>query len=97
MLELRKNPASKDGLIIYPNPVTNVLRIESNQYLEAGTEIEIINTLGQRVLKMPYSNTLNVSGLVNGVYFLQINSAAGNFVYPTRFVKIASWFLQTSA
>jgi len=59
---------------IYPNPVSNKLHIESEQYFESGTEIEITNTLGQTVLKLNYTNEIDVSSLSQGYYTLQIIS-----------------------
>jgi len=61
-------------LSIYPNPVSNALYISTDQYFEAGTEIEITNTLGQIVLKSPYKKEINVSELSTGYYFLQVTS-----------------------
>lgn len=57
---------------IYPNPVSNTLHIESEQYFEAGTVIEITNTLGQTVLKLNYTNEIDVSSLSEGYYHLKI-------------------------
>lgn len=59
---------------IYPNPVTSTLHIDSEQYFEQWTEIEIINTLGQTILKSTYSNDIDVSTLSQGYYILKIIS-----------------------
>jgi len=59
---------------IYPNPATNVLFVKgiSEQSIE---EFLIFNMAGQVVLHEKYfsgSNGINISGLRNGVYFIQI-------------------------
>jgi len=55
-------------LIIHPNPVTNTLKIEGadNSY-----QYSITNTLGI-VVQTSYSDSINVSNLATGVYFLTI-------------------------
>ena len=60
---------------VYPNPASNTLHFESEQYFEAGTEIEIANTLGQTVLKINYTNEIDVSSLSPGYYILKIISS----------------------
>ncbi|HWY09842.1 MAG TPA: T9SS type A sorting domain-containing protein, partial [Bacteroidia bacterium] len=59
---------------IYPNPVLNTLRIESEQYFEAGTEIEITNTLGQTVLKRSFNKEIDLTQFSSGYYTLKIIS-----------------------
>jgi hypothetical protein len=71
---------------IYPNPVSNTLHIDSKQYFEAGTTIEITNMLGQTVLKLPYSNEIDVSNISNGCYILQITTSDNQRLY-SKFVK----------
>ena len=64
-----------DGLIIYPNPIDNQLNIvqNSNKILD----VFIFDITGKLILqsKANYtSNTINVSSLESGIYFLQICS-----------------------
>lgn len=70
---------------IYPNPVSNTLYISSEQYLEAGTEIEITNCLGQTVLKLPYRSEIDVSSLAEGCYAIKIGS--NSLLYHSKFIK----------
>jgi hypothetical protein len=65
-----------DKLSIYPNPATDLVTITSNNQIKVVT---VLNNLGQKVLTMnPDSKTcvLDISNLVNGVYF--INTASEN-------------------
>lgn len=73
---------------VYPNPATNELQIE-NFVLKDGDEIEIVNVIGQTILSKTISssneNTIDVSKITNGIYFLKIIS--GNETFVTKFVK----------
>lgn len=65
---------TEDDLVIYPNPTTNQLKIESNLSI---ANIEIINEMGQRILVEPMEgeipeSSLNVSNLKQGIYILKI-------------------------
>lgn len=65
---------SKISLVVYPNPVEDVLLITSDQTIQ---KIEIFNTLGQQILSATTNATeynLSVSTLNKGIYFLKINS-----------------------
>lgn len=70
---------SNDSLsvITFPNPVKNVWNVQA---VEEISEINIYNTLGQRVLKAsPNSATYSadLSSLKSGMYLIQIVSSAG--------------------
>jgi hypothetical protein len=78
--------SNHNGVKIYPNPVSNILHIETEQYFEKGAEIEITNTLGQIVLKTIFKNEIDVSPFTNGCYFLRIISADKQQL-QTKFIK----------
>ncbi len=72
---------------IYPNPASDVLKIESKQNIEVQS-ISIYNTLGQLVLVVPNAKgtkTVDVSGLQTGNYFIKIDSDKGTS--NTKFIK----------
>jgi hypothetical protein len=71
---------------IYPNPVSNILHIESEQYFEAGTEIEITNTLGQTVLKRGFNKEVDLTTLPSGYYTLKVVNP-NNPSIISKFVK----------
>ena len=56
-------------LAIYPNPVNDVLTIDGNY-----TSATIYDVFGKVVLTTDYQNTINVSALSNGIYFININT-----------------------
>jgi len=66
--------AENDKVTLYPNPANNLLIITSDE--ENITNVEIYNTLGERVYNSSPSNThtinLNVSSQPNGVYLVRL-------------------------
>lgn len=72
-------------VIVYPNPVKNILHIKAGEGVEV-ISYAIYNMLGQVVYKnnsnMPEVNMLNFS---NGVYTLQVNTNKG--VLSRKFIK----------
>ena len=56
-------------LAIYPNPANDVLTIDGNY-----TSVTIYDVFGKAVLTTDYQNTINVSDLSNGIYFININT-----------------------
>ncbi len=74
-------------LLVYPNPVRDVLHIASGQTIR---EVRIIDMLGQVV----YTSTvqgerheLNVAGFRNGIYFVQILTSKGLTTQRIQIVK----------
>ncbi|MCH2223731.1 MAG: YHYH protein [Crocinitomicaceae bacterium] len=63
------------GLNFFPNPTQNILQVEvKEQYKERITAISIYNTKGkQAVLAGSYKESIDVTHLVSGIYFVQIN------------------------
>ena len=65
---------------IFPNPTKGKLSIETNRKIES---IEVFNYLGEKItiLLQANTNTLNLDGLVDGVYFIKINSSFHSTVH----------------
>jgi type IX secretion system substrate protein len=73
--------------MLYPNPVNDVLNIETKQTIEV-TSISIYNQLGQLVLVVPNAQdmkSVDVSSLSAGNYFIKVNSDKGTS--NTKFIK----------
>ena len=65
------------SLFLYPNPVSQTLNIQKPESLDI-SKISIYNTLGQLVLQQSnISNTINVSTLVSGLFFVQLQTNKG--------------------
>ena len=57
-----------EDIIVYPNPTSTSLTINGSK----NYDLKIFNTLGQVVLQINDSNTIDVSSLSNGVYLINI-------------------------
>ena len=68
-------------LSVYPNPVKDVLTIESNY-----TSVDIHDVFGKLVLSSDAKQTINVSSLSNGIYFININT---NNIITVKKITIA--------
>ncbi len=67
-----------DKILIYPNPVRNILHIDFGSVITENVSFEIYNTLGQTVKRNNLEfnlNEINVSDLNKGMYFLRLHSA----------------------
>ena len=62
---------------IYPNPATDQVFIKHDKPIE---EIKIYNLLGQNLTATWKNNTVNVSGLPNGHYIIQMSSDGIDYV-----------------
>jgi Leucine-rich repeat (LRR) protein len=58
---------------IYPNPFSDFIYIKSDKII--GENIEIVNSIGQTVLKEKITSTkINLSRLAKGIYYLKLSS-----------------------
>ena len=68
------NTVSNDQVRVYPNPATDMIHVEANGI----TRIEVIDLAGRVALTSAQDvNTINVSGLANGVYMLRTTTTEG--------------------
>lgn len=80
-----KNQAEVSPLIIYPNPGSGVLFIETS--LESG-ELELLNSMGQLVYKEMLAtgkNKIDLSDFTPGIYFVSL-SVNNNFISRTKLI-----------
>jgi hypothetical protein len=66
----------KGKLTIYPNPVAQFLSIETTEE----DDRQVINLLGQTVLRSKATQQLDVSALPSGTYFLKVGGQQARFV-----------------
>lgn len=68
---------------VYPNPVTDVLKIESENEIK---EVKLYNYTGQEINIQFFNNSVNVSSLSQGIYILKIIAANGEYLNH-QFIK----------
>ena len=73
--------AQQAGIVVYPNPATTMIHIESEFPIES---ILIFNVNGSCVGRFT-ENEINVNTLSNGIYYLSIKTTEGTL--QSRFVK----------
>jgi len=74
---------------IYPNPVSNELRLDLET--DSFSKFEIVNSFGVRVLssQLIYNqNRIDVSMLNNGIYFITLISRNNQEIESIKFVKM---------
>lgn len=79
---LNRDAFNKNAFVLYPNPTSAVLNIESNEMIDA---VLIYNLQGQLILESQKNDNINVSNLAAGTYLMKINS--GNLAQVKKFVK----------
>lgn len=78
--------ASVKEITSYPNPIANTLSLSTSTINLFNSEIEIVNTLGQTVLKQTYSKSIDVSLLSQGVYTLKVFTQQKQ-LFLSKFIK----------
>ncbi len=84
----------ENGIVVYPNPVSNILTIEMLTYSSEKKYISIYDILGKQVLSESFSSqkhTVNVSELVKGIYVVELR--IGKNLVRKKFVKNKGVFL----
>jgi hypothetical protein len=70
---------------LFPNPAKNTLTISKKGNSEI-TSVEVYNLIGQLVIIKPnFSESLDISNLTSGNYFIKVNTKNGNGI--TKFIK----------
>lgn len=83
---IKESFLSNNQISVYPNPVSNTLFISNEQNEFQNSEIEIINLLGEVVLKLAYTSNVNVSNIPSGTYILKVTTIDKRRVY-IKFIK----------
>lgn len=61
------------NVVLYPNPVTNILNIEA----QGIQEVNVLDVNGRTVMSLQNTNRIDMSNLSNGVYFVRVITAEG--------------------
>lgn len=78
------NEISSSTLSVYPNPVTDILRLKLSS--PAPFTVEIVNNLGETVITSVNLSDIDLSGVSKGIYFLRLAQEEKVFVE-----KIVRW------
>ncbi|GAB5417290.1 MAG: hypothetical protein Crog4KO_28720 [Crocinitomicaceae bacterium] len=83
-LGIDEQTASTPSIAIYPNPVASQLHIQVEPEVKIES-VNIIDTFGRTITRNLNSNTINVSELTEGIYFVQIKTKRG--IVSKKFTK----------
>ena len=65
---------NKKATALYPNPMSDVLHIKGDNIVK----VAIFNTFGQEVMAVENRNEIDVTSLLNGLYFIKTTNSNGN-------------------
>ena len=80
--DVNQFPDAEMDLVVFPNPVNQVLYIEHSKPVN---KIEIVDLSGRILNVIAGNNSIDVSGLSSGIYFINVSS--DNSLYRRKFVK----------
>ena len=84
---VKETPALSEWMHIYPNPVSDQLNFEIKQGSALDYSINLLTTTGQLVHQGTLNgNSLDVSFLPKGMYFVQVVQKATNIALTYRVV-----------
>jgi len=84
---VRNKELSGNYFELYPNPITDQLNIQLNnkEIIDANTQVIIADILGRKLIELPSQlhlnsiQTVDISKLNNGMYFLILHTQKGNY------------------
>ncbi|PSK94639.1 GEVED domain-containing protein [Taibaiella chishuiensis] len=82
-IALQRSAAIKDNILVYPNPVTDVVKVLGDEL----QLLELYNIMGQKVAAVSGANSLSMAHLPAGIYNLRITLAGTETVISQRVIK----------
>lgn len=80
-------------ITIAPNPVQSVLNVNLQQFLSERLSLSLVDLYGRRVMTKivegkSTSSLVDMSGMISGIYLLEIRNATGQLIKVFRVVKV---------
>lgn len=72
---------------VYPNPTTDIITVETPYYDVSTGKYQITNVTGQTLMTGRVDKQIDVSGLSDGLYFINVNGAVSKFVKTSTAVR----------
>lgn len=79
----------ESNILVYPNPVSNILNIDFTGDCGNSIEVQIFNSIGQAMLEKPLTETfynIDLSLISDGIYFLVFKTSNEKFI--KKIIKI---------
>ena len=75
---LYKNNKNRSNTEVYPNPTNGILMVKANSVVE---QVKVVNAVGQ-IITVPFSdNQINMNGLSQGLYMIELKLKNGQSVF----------------
>ncbi len=78
---------AEEQLLIYPIPSRDVVYLQGPEWAAQST-VEVFANTGQLIFQQAYTETLNISNLPAGAYFVRLQDQTGNYTAPQRLIVI---------
>ena len=75
-LIIKENTVLSKSVVLYPNPASELIKISTSEGVEVRS-ITLYSALGQRIMSLEGSNSIEVSILPSGVYYMTIETDQG--------------------
>jgi hypothetical protein len=80
-------PGRNNILKVWPNPAKDILNIDAGElFMTSSPIIRIFDLHGREVLKLSFTEQLNIASLPDGIYFITLN-IKGKLLQHNRFIK----------
>jgi len=76
-----------EALKIYPNPSRDLIYLQGPDWAN-NAQVEVFSNTGQVLLRQAYTETINISNLPAGMYYVRLHDAQGNYTTPERLIVI---------
>ncbi len=67
----------KSNLVLYPNPASSIVKIHNPNDIQI-TKVEVFNLYGQKLISKKEVESIDLSNLSKGVYFIRVHDLEGN-------------------
>ncbi len=74
---------AKQGVKLFPNPGDGIFQIQCNQEISA---FLVFNLVGSQIARLEFSNTIDLSHLKAGIYFLKALSSQGDVLSTKKLI-----------
>lgn len=78
----------ESSITIYPNPTSNSITINTDNIFGKITSIEFYNSFGQPILVPRQTNTIDITELPIGLYFIKVTNSQG-LALISKFLKVS--------
>jgi hypothetical protein len=86
--DVKTNEPASEKLLVYPNPVSDILYFTLPDHPTRNTIIQVFNSMGKlQIQTISTEASIPVSALFPGVYFIVLASPDGNYRQTAKFIK----------